>query len=89
MTPNNRRPIHFAGLSAGGWQNVAMKFDRKKKISTCKERQQHASRRAARARKNADSIAQMAADDMRGESHLVDKLKRKTRLLGNTSPPRY
>jgi hypothetical protein len=81
--------MRFAGSSLGGRQNFAMKFDRKKKVSTSKERQQHASRRAARARKDADSIGQMAADDVRAEPNLTDKLRRDARKLGHTSPPKY
>jgi hypothetical protein len=66
-----------------------MKYDRRKKTSTSKERQQHASRRTARARKDSDSLAQLADDDVRGDGHLVDKLRRKTQQDGRTSPPKY
>jgi hypothetical protein len=66
-----------------------MKNNRGKKITTSQERQKHASRRNVRAKKDADSIAQMAADDLRVERPLIEKLKRDARKRGGTGPPKY
>jgi hypothetical protein len=66
-----------------------MKYDRKKKIPTSKERQQHASRRNARATKVADSLAQLDSDDPLSAPQLINKLKRNASELGDTSPPKW
>ena len=66
-----------------------MKYNRSKKIPTSEERQQHASRRNARAKKDADTLAQLDVDDTRAGLQLINKLKRNTREFGGTSPPKY
>ena len=49
-----------------------------KNAPTSADRQRFASRRTARALKDADAIPQAGAHDSQAESHLIDKLRRET-----------